>query len=157
MGFDFFRKMAGNTTDCNPLGGRVCDLAAPGGYCTIEGCDDVTNPCPHESACVRFFPVLDLTKPCSPAVEQKCMDRSPDCDPDIDENCCRCLAGELCIAEGFCVRRELERRNCMKTCSDDGDCRGGYQCYATGMGGAELAPLDGGQQPPVKHYCAPAE
>ncbi|MBI5479523.1 MAG: hypothetical protein HY906_11735 [Deltaproteobacteria bacterium] len=144
-------------TDCDPQGGRTCDLAPPGGYCTIEGCDDVTNKCPHESACVRFFPVLDMTRPCSPAVEQECQDRSLDCDPDVDSNCCRCAAGEECIAEGFCVRRELERRNCMRTCGNDGDCRDGYRCYATGTGGSELIPLDGGEQPPAKHYCAPAE
>jgi hypothetical protein len=144
-------------TDCDPYGQRICDLAPPGGYCTIEGCDDVTNKCPGEAACIRFFPVLDMTKPCSPTVELECQDRSPDCDPDIDSSCCRCAASEQCIAEGFCVRRELERRNCMRTCSDDGDCRSGYRCYATGTGGSELIPLDGGEQPAAKHYCAPAE
>src|SRR4051812_36642707 len=25
--------------DCSALGDRFCDVAAPGGYCTIEGCD----------------------------------------------------------------------------------------------------------------------
>jgi hypothetical protein len=142
-------------TDCDPMGRRICDLAPPGGYCTIEGCDNATNECPDDSVCVRFFPVLDMTKPCSPAVEQACMDRSPDCDPDVDARCCRCTAGEECIAEGFCMRRELERRNCMRTCSNNGDCRDGYSCYATGTGGSELIPLDGGQQPEPRHYCAP--
>jgi hypothetical protein len=142
-------------TDCDPNGGRICDLAPPGGYCTIEGCDDDSNKCPGESACIRFFPVLDMTKPCSPADELSCQDRSPDCDPALDENCCRCEAGEECIAEGFCVRRELEHRSCMKKCDGDGDCRDGYTCYATGTGGSELLPQDDGLQPPPEHYCAP--
>src|SRR5262245_47245209 len=51
--------------DCSALGDRFCDVAAPGGYCTIEGCDvrmnekgEIVDSCQNvasESICVRFF------------------------------------------------------------------------------------------------------
>ena len=45
-----------NSGDCSANGARVCDLAQPGGYCTILGCDPDT--CPGSSICVewRFDP-----------------------------------------------------------------------------------------------------
>jgi len=58
-------------TDCSPNGGRICDLAQPGGYCTILGCDETT--CPSEATCIRFFPSQFLTRPCNPY----CEDRPP--------------------------------------------------------------------------------
>ena len=30
--------------DCDPNGTRACDLSQPGGYCTIQGCDETTCP-----------------------------------------------------------------------------------------------------------------
>ncbi len=44
-----------NSTDCSVTGGRQCDLAQPGGYCTVFACDPDTCP---EGACVewRFIP-----------------------------------------------------------------------------------------------------
>jgi hypothetical protein len=57
------------TTDCDPNGARICDLAQPGGYCTILGCDDTT--CPSEAACIRYFPVQFLTTPCNPYCEDR--------------------------------------------------------------------------------------
>ena len=56
-------------TDCDPNGARICDLSQPGGYCTILGCDETT--CPSEAACIRFFPVQFLTKPCNPYCEDR--------------------------------------------------------------------------------------
>lgn len=46
----------GGSRDCSTTGDRVCDLAQPGGYCTILGCDPDT--CPGSSLCVewRFEP-----------------------------------------------------------------------------------------------------
>jgi hypothetical protein len=55
--------------DCDPNGGRICDTSQPGGYCTIHGCDETT--CPSEAACIRFFPVQFLTKPCNPYCEDR--------------------------------------------------------------------------------------
>lgn len=45
-----------SSSDCSVNGERVCDLAQPGGYCTILGCDPDT--CPGSSLCVewRFMP-----------------------------------------------------------------------------------------------------
>ena len=51
--------------DCDPLGQRVCDISAPGGYCTIEGCDSTS--CPDEAVCVRFFQPIP-GRPCTPGV-----------------------------------------------------------------------------------------
>ncbi|HEY3355732.1 MAG TPA: hypothetical protein VGQ83_20945 [Polyangia bacterium] len=143
-------------TDCNPQGGRVCDVSQPSGYCTIEGCDVFNNKCPDEATCIRFFPTLDMTRPCAPEHEIACSDRTPGCDPAQDPACCHCAADEECITEGFCIRRELERRTCMFNCQSDGDCRGGYRCYASGTGGAELIPLDDGGSRGTAHFCAPA-
>ena len=44
-----------NSTDCAVTGERQCDLAQPGGYCTVFSCDPDTCP---EGACVewRFIP-----------------------------------------------------------------------------------------------------
>ncbi len=45
----------GTSTDCSVSGERQCDLAQPGGYCTVFSCDADTCP---EGACVewRFMP-----------------------------------------------------------------------------------------------------
>jgi hypothetical protein len=56
-------------TDCDPNGGRICDISQPGGYCTVLGCDETT--CPSESACIRYFPVEYLTTPCNPYCEDR--------------------------------------------------------------------------------------
>ena len=44
-----------NSTDCSVTGERQCDLAQPGGYCTVFSCDPDTCP---EGACIewRFIP-----------------------------------------------------------------------------------------------------
>lgn len=39
-------------SDCSINGDRVCDLAQPGGYCTIPGCEP--DACPTDSMCVYF-------------------------------------------------------------------------------------------------------
>lgn len=43
------------STDCDINGTRICDLAEPGGYCTIRGCDIGTCP-DGEASCVQFRP-----------------------------------------------------------------------------------------------------
>ncbi len=43
----------GVSTDCDINGTRICDLAQPGGYCTIQGCD--VGTCPDgEASCIQF-------------------------------------------------------------------------------------------------------
>lgn len=40
------------STDCSQRGDRLCDIAQPGGYCTLFNCRP--NLCPDEAACVLF-------------------------------------------------------------------------------------------------------
>jgi hypothetical protein len=40
------------SSDCSINADRVCDLAQPGGYCTVPGCEP--NSCPAEAMCVSF-------------------------------------------------------------------------------------------------------
>jgi hypothetical protein len=120
-----------SSIDCSQEAERLCDIAQPGGYCTIEGCDERT--CPEDSACVRFFPRIGLSKLCSAG-----------CAPD-----------ELCLQEGpdgHCVPRASERRFCVASCSDNSDCRGGYECRQAGTAGTlPLAP----NPTAIVHFCAP--
>ena len=59
----------GNSGDCSATGDRQCDVAQPGGYCTVQGCDPDT--CPGSTLCVewRFNPGRTAEtwcmKPCS--------------------------------------------------------------------------------------------
>jgi hypothetical protein len=127
--------------DCSPLGDRFCDIASPGGYCIIEGCDQ--KSCPGEAVCVRFF-TLQRRAACT------CRDGQPVC------RSAECPGqGEVC-ATGFCASETSERRWCMKGCDGDGDCREGYRCAQTGENGAALVPYEG--QPPGEQaqFCAPA-
>lgn len=41
------------STDCSAAGDRLCDITAPGGYCTVYNCEP--GACPEdESLCVEF-------------------------------------------------------------------------------------------------------
>lgn len=144
-------------TDCSPNNDRTCDLSQPGGYCTIEGCDQ--SSCPSDSACVRFFPEKFLSQPCNPAcnlpdhpgisidasMAPKCAgemlacpaDRSlspPECVDCTNQPVC--AADQLCLPSGLCVPRADEQRLCVKTCGNNSDCRGGYECRAAGTLGS---------------------
>ncbi|HET6150672.1 MAG TPA: hypothetical protein VFH68_24240 [Polyangia bacterium] len=133
-------------TDCSANGDRTCDMSQPGGYCTIDGCDQTS--CPEDSVCVRFFPEQFLSRPCNPACEDtdppsssdptsaasRCPDRAPACTElsRTDD----CSADEICLPAGLCAPRSNERRLCVKTCGGDDDCRGGYACRAAGTLGS---------------------
>jgi hypothetical protein len=41
------------STDCSAAGDRLCDITAPGGYCTVFNCEPGTCPV-DESLCVEF-------------------------------------------------------------------------------------------------------
>jgi hypothetical protein len=142
------RSIGDNCTtniDCSANGDRTCDLSEPGGYCTIDGCD--ATSCPDESVCVRFFPEQYLTKPCDPACEDVA---TPDCQGGQVKDLC--LASELCLDEGLCAPRAVERRLCEKTCGNSGDCRGGYECRSASAHGSMplLADPKG-----TANFCAP--
>lgn len=74
------------STDCSAAGDRLCDITAPGGYCTVYNCEP--NACPEdESLCVQFAarrsPIAacdDLQSP-SPYARTFCM---ATCESDAD-------------------------------------------------------------------------
>jgi hypothetical protein len=168
-------------TDCSPNNDRTCDMSQPGGYCTIEGCDQTS--CPSDSACVRFFPEKFLSEPCNPAcnlpghptistdasMPTQCPDKMPvECGPDAGAsspdagvplqcvdctNAHVCAADELCLPSGLCVPRADEQRLCVKTCGSNSDCRGGYECRVAGTLGS-LALLS--DPCATISFCAPA-
>jgi hypothetical protein len=107
------------SADCSQEQERSCDISQPGGYCTIEGCDE--RSCPEDSACIRFFPRMHL-------LTKGCGDAASECAPD-----------EICVGSGDaarCAPRSSERRYCAATCDDDDDCRGGYECRTAGTEGS---------------------
>lgn len=100
------------SSDCSQNGDRQCDSSQKEGYCTIQGCDYST--CPAEGECIRFFTGSFDNRPCDPTTE----DRTTDA----------CSLDELCALAGHCVPRSSEVRYCMRKCSQDSDCRSGYEC-----------------------------
>ena len=105
--------------DCNPNGSRSCDATQPGGYCTIQGCDETS--CPEEAACMRYFPAEFLTAPC---------------DPNPADGVTGCMADEVCLDEGLCARQSTELRYCVKTCSSATNAGAGTSAGCRGRGGA---------------------
>lgn len=151
--------------DCSPLGDRFCDVAAPGGYCTIEGCDvrandsnDLVDSCQKvasESICIRFF-TQQVAKDCNPSVsntgcaaDERCL-----CDVADPGNPGFCLPNETDGGRtAHCAKEASERRWCMLKCDKESDCRTQgnlqYKCVAAGTNGAEPVPktlrsIDGG-------------
>jgi hypothetical protein len=140
-----------NNVDCNPLGDRFCDIASPNGYCTQENCD--VNSCPGNSVCVRFFTPV-ASEPCDPTAEP----RSSTCRADERCVCDHTLNGACVVNSGHCASNATERRWCQARCSNNGDCRSGYECRETGTLGAEpVATFDdmGSIGRPAK-FCAPS-
>ncbi|MCE9575082.1 MAG: hypothetical protein K8W52_18165 [Deltaproteobacteria bacterium] len=136
--------------DCNAgttSGGRACDPGG-GGYCTIIGCD--YDSCPSEATCVRFFTGSFQNRTCNPQKEDL-----PASDGTDD-----CSADELCELDGHCVTRTSELRYCMRTCSDNSDCRDGFECRDLALmkaHGGEPVPEPGtrlGDNP--QRFCAVA-
>ncbi len=154
-----------SNVDCDPTGGRFCDTSAPGGYCTIDGCDVAT--CPSEAVCVRFFtPIRNL--PCDPSLVGWQGDLTAQCER-LEAlhglGCClpyqRCLCDHnnpdgSCSTSAHCAPESSERRWCQLTCSSDSDCRSGYQCRSTGSLGAEPVPSLATPRGQRARFCAPA-
>jgi hypothetical protein len=147
------------SVDCDPSGTRSCDLSQPGGYCTIQDCDETT--CPSEATCVRYYPVALLnltTNPPAVHCDPTCED--VDCMPDGGAGDAgsadasvkdagtgdagakatgrqnNCTADQVCLDVGICAERTYEQRECAKVCSSNSDCRGGYDCRETGTAGS---------------------
>ena len=151
--------------DCSPLGDRFCDTASTNGYCTKEDCGPTT--CPSEAVCIRFFtPLADDTEACTfdpaipfsradcPNVDERCV-----CDTTDSNNQCVCSTtdgnGQCVVKNGHCAPSSTERHWCERSCSNDGDCRDGYECRRTGTFGAEPLPtFDNVYGTPAK-FCAP--
>lgn len=149
-----------NNVECSALGDRYCDVASPGGYCTVEGCDQTS--CPDSAVCVRFFSLQKGRQSCdaTKVIRPDCS--GGDCCKPGDVGCCklgeRCLCDEKGCTSGYCASEASERRYCMKPCDGDGDCRAGFQCVVTGSSGAlsvAYRDSDGVLQTPEQHYCAP--
>ena len=142
--------------DCSPLGDRFCDIATPGGYCTIEDCGPTT--CPSGAACIRFFTAI-ANEPCtvsSVSIDVKANCKHPDeicvCDNSVTDK----SNNVVCTNNvGHCAPASTEKHWCEKLCNGDGDCRQGYQCRQVGtLGATELPSFDlGGTTPPK--FCAP--
>ena len=150
-----------NNVECSALGDRYCDVASPGGYCTVEGCDELS--CPDSSVCVRFFSLQKGRASCNAnrQVRTDCGGGQDCCAPG-DPGCCklgeRCLCDAEGCSSGYCASEASERRYCMKPCEGDDDCRIGYQCVPTGASGAiSVASRDssGNISQPEQRYCAP--
>ena len=137
--------------DCATDGTRDCDLSEPGGYCTVNGCDELS--CPSEAVCIRVF----ATK-----------SRGANCREDAtcasDQTCVPCASDQICLPEGFCVPRATERRFCEKSCGSNDDCRGGYVCGQAGVEGVSsvattegtIALVGNASQSTIIKFCAPA-
>ncbi len=81
------------STDCSAAGDRLCDITAPGGYCTVYNCEP--DSCPEdESLCVEFGAQRSPVSKCedkqspSPYGRAFCM---ATCDDDSD-----CRTGYTC-------------------------------------------------------------
>jgi hypothetical protein len=136
----------GNNVDCSIAGDRFCDIAPPGGYCTVEGCgvtSDGKDTCPGDSVCIRFFTAVQ-TRPCVYNASFPRGDATSDgLSCDVDERCVcdgDLAADDSCPTTAHCAPENSERRWCMARCGKDTDCRAGYVCRQTGSLGSEAVP-----------------
>jgi len=137
--------------DCSPLGTRYCDTSAPGGYCTVDGCD--VGVCPDEAVCIRFF---------SPLLDERCMRNADPLQTGCrrDERCLCDMTDDQgnCSGHAHCAPEASEHRWCQRKCSKDADCgRAEYECRSTGTLGALPLPSPAGApatSTPAK-FCAP--
>ena len=112
------------STDCSAAGDRLCDITAPGGYCTVYNCEPGTCP-EDESLCVEFgaqrSPVaacVDKQSP-SPYARAFCM---ATCEQDSD-----CRDGYVCADLSKKDKVTGKPVNDWNALLIDGD-RGGHAC-----------------------------
>ena len=106
------------STDCSAAGDRLCDITAPGGYCTVYNCEP--DSCPEdESLCVEFGAQRSPVSKCedkqspSPYGRACCM---ATCDDNSD-----CRTGYTCVS-GACVSSCNPPCNIGDVCTDHGEC-----------------------------------
>jgi hypothetical protein len=109
------------STDCSAAGDRLCDITAPGGYCTVFNCEP--GGCPEdESLCVEFgakrSPLCAVEPSPSPYARTFCM---ATCDDDSD-----CRSGYTC--------QDLSKQNSWGAVLIDTD-RGNKACLVPFSGG----------------------
>jgi hypothetical protein len=106
------------STDCSAQGDRLCDITAPGGYCTVFNCEP--GNCPEdESLCVQFgsqrSPVpacQDLQSP-SPYARAFCMATCEDNDDCRDDYECANLSEQENKWGAILIDRDRGDRACM--------------------------------------------
>jgi hypothetical protein len=136
--------------DCAQDGMRICDLSQPGGYCTMDGCDEIS--CPSEAICVRFFDQRFATKHCDNSVPGTVGECSSG--DGHDELCVVCGGTTAQPAFNCCVPSASERRYCADKCGGNGDCRGGYTCRTAGTNGSIALLADPAASATAK-FCGP--
>jgi hypothetical protein len=126
-----------SSTDCSPSNTRICDLASPGGYCTVGGCD--VGTCPDDAICVQYFSVVNVDRTCAGPAD--------------------CTLDEICTVGGKCAPRSSEVRFCMNGCGSHGDCRSGYECRDVermGAHGGQPVRREGQLDEDLPAFCAPS-
>ena len=126
------------STDCSLTADRVCDLSVRiggQGECTIEGCG--RGSCPDEGICTKVYGSEFLSVSCDPEREDRAV---VDVDGQVLGPRNDCQPHEVCLPEGLCADEQSARLSCRRKCSDNGDCRGGYECRATGHRGVYWVP-----------------
>jgi hypothetical protein len=112
------------STDCSAAADRLCDITAPGGYCTVYNCEP--NSCPEdESLCVEFgaqrSPIakcVDKQSP-SPYARAFCMatcDKDSDC---RDGYSCEDLSDPKNPWAAVLIDRDRGNRACLVPISPD--------------------------------------
>jgi hypothetical protein len=141
------------STDCSAAGDRLCDITAPGGYCTVYNCEPASCP-EDESLCVLFgaerSPVPECKDPQAPSPYARtfCM---ATCESDSD---CRAdyVCGNLKDADNrwgaLLVDQDRGDRACMvdlEVSARESDDTAGFgdACHAV-LSDPEDAPSSGG-------------
>jgi hypothetical protein len=106
------------STDCSASGDRLCDITAPGGYCTVFNCEPGTCP-EDESLCVQFgaqrSPIAaceDLQAP-SPYARAFCMATCSDDADCRDGYRCEDLSNPDNAWGALLIDRERGNRACV--------------------------------------------
>ncbi|MCA9714832.1 MAG: hypothetical protein KC468_09115, partial [Myxococcales bacterium] len=131
-------------------------------------CEALDGAC--ENATIRACVCGAEPDPDDPVYQQCCADgviwsdacahlalANEECD-EITKVCPRddCLPTERCLDEGLCANANTTRTSCRKACSDDADCREGYQCRQTGANGIYAVPsVDDPTERRQESICVP--
>jgi hypothetical protein len=116
-------------------------MCAPFGSC-VKPCTPgaATSPCPAHQICAS----VGYCAQCEPTLKNLPIDAGPP--PST------CQADQICTDSGLCADQSYEQRQCAKSCSSTGDCRGGYECRKTGLLGSMVLATDPNA---MTAFCAP--